>query len=142
MGGVIRLFLLIEKMPVNTKVDNMLIICYNNRRQRIGCYPCSLKGLVNYMKYELTFVCEQDGDRIELGYDVEFFYDENQYGNGTYMYCKNHDRGLYSPSYDIRYDRSYSADHQKEYILNWALNNWNGENGSYRITEIAIKEIA
>lgn len=102
---------------------------------------CSLKGLVNYMKYELTFVCEKDGDKIAEGYDVEFFYNENQYGNGTSMYCKNHAKGYYSPSYDIRYDRDYSADHQKEYILNWALNTWNGENGSYRITEIAIKEM-
>lgn len=31
-------------------LTDCLYLCYNNRGQRIGCNPCSLKGLVNYMK--------------------------------------------------------------------------------------------
>ena len=93
------------------------------------------------MKYELTFVCEKDGHVVEQGYDVSFSYDPSQYGNGTYMYCENHNPEYTDYSFDIRYDQEYSEDEQKQFILNWALNTWNGEKGSYRITQISIKEM-
>lgn len=47
----------------------------------------SLKGMVNYMKYELSFVCEKDGKKLEQGYTVQFFYDKKQYGNSKI--CQN-----------------------------------------------------
>lgn len=96
----------------------------------------------NYMKYLLDFICENDGDIVSQSYDVEFFYDENQYGNGTFMSCDNHKEGYADYYFDIRYDRDYHKDEQMQYILNWALNTWNGKDGSYRITDISVKEIA
>lgn len=93
------------------------------------------------MKYDLRFVCEKDGDAVEQGYDVEFFYDPNQYGNGTHMSCENHKAGYTDYCYDIRYDRDYKKDRQVQYIVGWVLNTWSGNNGSYRATEISVKEI-
>ena len=93
------------------------------------------------MKYELTFVCEKDGDREELGYDVEFFYNPEQYGNGTFMSCENHKKGYADYYFDIRYERDYCVDEQKQFILNWALNTWSGKNGSWPITSITLKEV-
>ena len=93
------------------------------------------------MKYELNFVCEQDGDVVIQGYDVEFFYNPNQYGNGTYMSCKNHKRGYADYYMDIRYDHDYHKDQQVQYIVDWVMNTWSGKNGSYRATEISVKEV-
>lgn len=93
------------------------------------------------MKYELNFVCEKDGDVVTEGYDVEFFYNPNQYGNGTYMSCENHDNRYSSHYFDIRYDRDYTKDRQVQFIVDWVLNTWNGENGSYRTTAISVKEV-
>ena len=94
------------------------------------------------MKYELHFVCEKDDDIISQTYDVEFFYNEKQYGNGTYMSCENHMKGYNDYYFDIRYDRDYCEDRQVQYIVDWVLNTWNGENGSYRTTAISVKVIA
>ena len=94
------------------------------------------------MKYELHFVCEKDGDIVPQAYDVEFFYNPEQYGNGTFMSCDNHAAGYADYYYDIRYDLDYAPDKQIQYIMNWVLNTWNGKDGSYRTTEISVKEIA
>lgn len=93
------------------------------------------------MKYELNFVCEKDGDREAIVYDIEFFYNPDQYGNGTYMSCDNHKKGYANYYFDIRYDRDYTPDTQVQFIVDWVLNTWNGKNGSYRTTEISVKEI-
>lgn len=102
--------------------------------------------MVNYMKYRLSFICvSPDGKHHEeSNYDVSFSYNENQYGNGTSMYCKNLRPGYANYSFDIRYDRDYSNDRQIQYITDWALNTWNGENGSWKISNIhcyALEEI-
>ena len=93
------------------------------------------------MKYELSFVCEKDGHKVEQGYDVEFFKDEDQYGNGTYMNCVNHKPEYADQLYDIRYEQSYDESKQIQFIVDWVLGTWNGENGSYRATSISVKEI-
>lgn len=97
------------------------------------------------MKYGLDFVCVNADrtDSVHLAYDVKFSYDPNQYGNGTYMSCLSHNRKESGDRYyDIRYERSYSKDRQMQFILDWVLNTWSGERGSYRATEVSIKEIA
>ena len=97
------------------------------------------------MKYELCFVVtsEDGSDSIKAEYDVSFYYDPHQYGNGTYMSCDSHDRAIVSDRYfDIRYDRDYHKDQQMLYVLQWVLNTWSGKNGSYRATEVSIKEVA
>ena len=96
------------------------------------------------MKYELCFVCvSEDGDRVKLGFDVEFFYNPKQYGNGTYMSCESHDKEKYHDYYfDIRYDMDYHKDEQIQFIVDWVLNTWSGKNGSYRTTEISVREKA
>lgn len=96
------------------------------------------------MKYELCFVVvsEDGSDKLNAGYEVRFTYDPEQYGNGTYMSCISHDRTICSNRYfDIRYDRDYSKDQQMLFIAEWVLNTWTGKNGSYRATEISIKEM-
>lgn len=92
------------------------------------------------MKYELNFVCESDGDVVEQGYDVEFFYNPNQYGNGTYMSCKNHKAGYANYNFDIRYNKDYHPESQVQFIVDWVMNTWNGKNGSYKTTAISVKE--
>lgn len=94
------------------------------------------------MKYELNFVCEKDGDVVSKTYDVSFFYNSNQYGNGTYMSCKDHVPGYQGYYIDIRYDRDYHKDKQVQYIVDWVLNTWNGNDGSYRTTSISVKELS
>ena len=64
------------------------------------------------MKYELHFTCEKENDVIEQGFDVEFFFDPDQYGNGTTMSCKNHSAGYADYYFDIRYEREYREDRQ------------------------------
>lgn len=102
----------------------------------------SLKGMVNYMKYELKFFCEKDGDRIEQAYDVEFLEHPNPYGNGMIMVCENHKAGYTDYNYDIRYDMDYDKDNEMSYIISWVNHMWSGNNGSYKAKEITIKEIA
>ena len=93
------------------------------------------------MKYELCFTCvSTDGERETMNYNVWFSYDPDQYGNGTMMICKKKDSR--TEYYDIRYNRDYHKNEQMQFILNWVLNTWSGERGSWRATEVSIKEVA
>ena len=92
------------------------------------------------MKYELCFVCvSTDGERETMTYDVKFSYDPDQYGNGTMMICKKY--GGRTEYYDIRYNRDYHKDRPMQFILDWVLCTWSGERGSWRATEVSIKEM-
>lgn len=95
------------------------------------------------MKYRLSFVCvSPDGKHHEeQNYDVTFERCGFDYGNGMGMFCKNLKAGYANYNFDIRYDKDYHPDRQIQFILNWALNNWSGDDGSWKITFIQCTEV-
>lgn len=77
---------------------------------------------------------ENTEERKTLNYDCRFFFDPEQYGNGTYLHFGN-DR-----YYDIRYDTDYQFGKEIQYLCNICCNSWTGENGSWILKKVSIEE--
>lgn len=73
-----------------------------------------------------------------LELECEFGYDPNQYGNGHSVRIRG--KGGMEWCYDLRYDTSFCKNEKEAWLINWAKTNWSGENGSWKITELMIKE--
>lgn len=92
------------------------------------------------MKYLLTvkIVNPKDEKVKELSFDVEFWYNKEQYGNG-YGVAITRDAGEYFElSYDLRYDTNFDKDRKEDWIREWAKSYWTGEKGSYRLLSVDI----
>lgn len=87
--------------------------------------------------YRVTVTVEnpEDKERETLTYDCSFTYDEEQYGNGTYLNFGK-DR-----TYDIRYDKDYSSDKPMQYLCDLCWWMWNGKNGAWVLKKFSIEEI-
>lgn len=90
--------------------------------------------------YNLHIICKKEEKKIELNFTIEFLFNEKDYGNGTYMSVDNTNPDYSDYYFDIRYDHSYDKNNQMKYITDWALSNWNGENGAYKIVYITCYE--
>lgn len=94
------------------------------------------------MKYnvKLTIVDPIDKETKELKYEVGFYCDPNDYGNGYRVSLTNKDTG-YVDGYDLRYDTDFDEKHPELWITDYVYHNWTGENGSYDIQKLTIERI-
>lgn len=90
------------------------------------------------MKYNYTLTLERDGETMTYTPEVEFSYDEKQYGNGHYMVVENCGFDFLNV-FDCRYDTRLNPKKLNEYFPIFARDKWTGENGSAKLIE--IKEV-
>lgn len=94
------------------------------------------------MKYNvnLIIVDPKDKDTKELNYEVGFYHEPNDYGNGYRVWLNNKDTG-YEEGFDLRYSTEFDENHPELWITDYVYHNWTGENGSYDIQKITIERI-
>lgn len=73
-----------------------------------------------------------------LNFEVDFSFDENDYGNGAYVLIESNDG--FCRSIDLRYDKNFCNDRKEVWLAQWAYNYWNGENGSYKVRRLTIEK--
>ena len=82
------------------------------------------------MKYELIVLIDIGEGELSCykSFDlkVEYFYNENTYGNHYYMSVKNMPReeAYFDFYYDLRYDISFYPDYKMTYAIEWAEKYW------------------
>lgn len=67
-------------------------------------------------------------------YEVRFNYDEDNYGNGTYMWFGDN-------LYDLRYNTYYHEDEQAQFVCDYCFSHWTGRNGSWVLKKFSIEVI-
>lgn len=87
------------------------------------------------MKYNYTLTLERDGEKINYNPEVEFSYNEDDYGNGCYMVVENCGFDFLN-LFDCRYDRRLDRKKLNEYFPIFARDKWTGENGSAKLIHI------
>ena len=98
------------------------------------------------MKYDMTVTINdpntEKGMNSDLlfSFDVEFWCNENDYGNGYHVSIRNTTAGyeLNHNVYDLRYDKDFHKAHKIAWLADWSDNYWNGENGAYKLKSITI----
>ena len=72
--------------------------------------------------------------KIEAYYSV----DENDYGNGHYLHLimsEERDQWI-----DLRYNKRFNRNKKMQFLVDWAFDYWNGENGAYYVKSITVSE--
>ena len=99
------------------------------------------------MKYRVSFkLTSPEGDRSFMIRSI-FTIEKSgafDYGNGKYMHIDfSQCREVMGSdmNYDIRYDNRYSSEDERRYIYTFVKDQWSGQNGSWKASYIAVKNI-
>lgn len=87
------------------------------------------------MMYNVTVLLENPNcktEHVTYEKEVSFHRDEEQYGNGTFMWFGD-------DYYDLRYNREYTSDTQVQFIHDFCVNRWDGTRGSWLLKELTIE---
>lgn len=76
---------------------------------------------------------------IVLKLKAQFSHDPEDYGNGHYLSIRSVDRS-FENVYDLRYDKTFKKKEKMTFLMSWAENYWNGENGAYELTSCNIEK--
>ena len=103
------------------------------------------KNEEEFMSYEMKVMIEDPNTKEGMSsglffiLNCDFYYDEEQYGNGHYVSISGND---FSPRYlDIRYDRSFNKSNKSKWLEEWARSYWSGQNGAWIVKKIDIVPI-
>ena len=91
------------------------------------------------MKYKMNITITKNQEEKTHNLNCEFFYDKKEYGNGYYLGIFGKD--LYEKYLDIRYDITFRSKEKEKYLVNWAYDYWNGENGAWSIKSLEIIKV-
>ena len=95
-----------------------------------------MKDLTTRNYHVLVTLADPNSTEIEdYMYDPYFCTDDDDYGNGTYLWwtCDN--------GYDIRYDTDYDPDHEIAYLADFMDRRWSGKNGAWKLVSVSIARI-
>ena len=87
------------------------------------------------MFYKVTALLENPNcntEHVTYEKEVVFNYDEEQYGNGTYMWFGDN-------YYDLRYNTDYKADRQVQFINDFCVHRWDGTRGAWNLIGLTIE---
>ena len=92
-----------------------------------------------------VLIADSTGFEVEFAIKAEFYYDSNDYGNGTHLALEHSNHKVstkrFSDEYlDIRYSRSYDPDNKVEFLAHWATNNWDGIASKFHVKRLVIEE--
>ena len=94
-----------------------------------------------YVGVVLHLSDDGNGHAMIMEFNVFFYYNENDYGNGYYMDIvpvSGMSDGMYL---DIRYDRDFNDSVDTDilkYVANFCFNRWTGKNGAWTIESIKL----
>lgn len=94
------------------------------------------------MKYKITAIIANPKTEAGMCSDLvlkltaRFTYDANQYGNGYYVTIYG-DKG-FENVIDLRYDKGFNRNRKLAWLVKWAEDYWNGENGAYLLKSITV----
>lgn len=90
------------------------------------------------MKYRMNIVIgnEITDHKVVFSLNCNFFYDEEQYGNGHYVSIVGKD--FSKQVIDLRYDTSFDRNNKEKRIEHWAKAYWNGKDGAYSLESFEI----
>lgn len=73
------------------------------------------------MKHNVTINLKnrETGELLNLSGKIWFEKKEGDYGNGYHMIIKGLGEPFWGQGYDIRYDKNFKPNHEKEYITYW-----------------------
>lgn len=97
-----------------------------------------MKGLKTYRLRAVIHHPDNEDAKHEYNYLVNFFQDENGYGNKTYMQLATEDHKPFK-YFDLRYNNVYDSNAQISFICMWADAYWNGKDGSWKLESIEVK---
>ena len=88
------------------------------------------------MKYRMNIVVgnEITDHKVVFSLNCNFFYDEEQYGNGHYVSIVGKD--FSKQVIDLRYDTSFDRNNKEKWIEHWAKTYWNGKDGAYSLESL------
>ena len=84
--------------------------------------------------YHIIYTLEEPTDHTieHFERDVWFSTDEDNYGNGTYLWW-GRDQG-----YDLRYDTGYNPKYEIGYLADFMARRWSGERGAWLLVSVTI----
>lgn len=90
--------------------------------------------------FNITIHLCRNGESLLYKGSVEFFKQDNDYGNGYGMYIKCQTEPFGSQSYDIRYDKDFDENNMLLYIVDFFAHRFSGKNGGWKLTGIRVYE--
>ena len=88
----------------------------------------------------LLYLNDDNNKPRKLEETVEFDQIANSYGNGYHMTVYGESEPFGRQSYDIRYDREFNSHIKIPYIVQFFANRYTGEEGSWKLTGIEVRE--
>ena len=90
------------------------------------------------MKYTMNVTIVKPNEEETMSFEMswEFAYNEDDYGNGHHALVKS--EAFPTTAYDLRYDTSFNRNKKEEWLVRWAKNYWNGENGAWAVKSVEV----
>ncbi len=90
------------------------------------------------MKYRMNIVIENSitDHKVAFNLNCNFFYDEDQYGNGHYVSIIG--KEFSKQVIDLRYDISFDRNNKEKWIEKWIKSQWCGKDVAYSLESFKI----
>lgn len=96
------------------------------------------------MKYNIEMLIVDPNEKTEQvnrHYEIEFWCNSNDYGNGYHVSFNNVDSKGDKQLFDLRYDSNFDKNHPELWIADYVYHNWSGEQESYDVQKLTIERI-